>query len=178
MYLCLYVCMYLMCMYVCTHRIYMHRFFSTHINVYRVLSEALASLFAVLRACIAGSPPAAQTLNGWVKSWWSSVTSSHVEIVWPLPTPQPNLKWLCQARMKLNDPSPPPQPNPKWLSQVMPPLPATQTLNGWVKSWWSWVTPPHPPNQTRNGLKLSDPSPPPHPKWLSQVMPPLSQVMM
>ena len=27
---------------------------STHINVYRVLSEALASQFAVLRACIAG----------------------------------------------------------------------------------------------------------------------------
>ena len=40
-------------MYVCTHRIDMHRFFSTHIDVYRVLSEALASLFTVLRACIA-----------------------------------------------------------------------------------------------------------------------------
>ena len=56
MYVCMYVCMYAshVCMYVCTHRIYMHRFFSTHINVYGVLSEALASLFAVLRACIAG----------------------------------------------------------------------------------------------------------------------------
>ena len=42
------------CIHVCTHRLYMRRFFSTHINVYRVLSEALASLFAVLRACMAG----------------------------------------------------------------------------------------------------------------------------
>ena len=56
MYVSMSVCMHVshVCMYVCTHRIYMHRFFSTHINVYRVLSEAWASLFAVLRACIAG----------------------------------------------------------------------------------------------------------------------------